>query len=109
MRMQDCKSRFAKNYFQLLQLEIFPLQSIYFFLLQAFRNTVLAGFLFSQMHQSSRLSLKTLARLVLKVTKGSTTRIVKVFQVCYEDKSELRAETLQSETSLYTRPPSRHQ
>lgn len=54
----------------------------------------------SQVHQSSRLLLKTLALLVLKAIKGLTARIVKVILVCSRDKSELRFEILPSKTTF---------
>lgn len=52
------------------------------------------------MHQSSRLLLKTLALHVLKAIKGLIAHIVKVREVCYRDKSELRLETLPSKTTF---------
>lgn len=77
---------------------------LFFKLLQAFSNTVLTGFLLSQMHQSSRLLLKTTVLTVLKAIKGLTTVTVKVIQVCYRDKLELRFELSPSKTT-YNIPP----
>lgn len=52
------------------------------------------------MHQSSRRLWKTPALLVLKAIKDLTARIVKVLHVCCKDKSELRSEILQPETTF---------
>lgn len=51
------------------------------------------------MHQSSRLLSKTPALLVLKAIKGLTALTVKVIQVCYRDKLELRFQLLPSKTT----------
>lgn len=51
------------------------------------------------MHQSSRLLSKTPALLVLRAIKGLTALTVKVIQVCYRDKLELRFQLLPSKTT----------